>query len=297
MKLLTRYLRPYWALLLAVVVFQLAQSIASLYLPTLNADIIDNGVATGDTGYILQTGGIDARHHPRADRLRDRRGLLRRARRDGARPRPARGGLHAGRRVLRARGVAVRRAVAHHPHHERRAAGADARAHDVHDAGLRPDPRDRRRRSWRCSEDLELSWLMVVARPGAAHRGRRSSSCGWCRCSGSMQKRIDRSTACCASSSPASASSAPSCASPSRPTRFDEANAELTDTALRAGRLFALMFPIVMLVLNVSSVAVLWFGAFRDRGRRDAGRLADRVPQLPHADPDGGHDGDVHGGA
>ena len=42
-----------------------------------------------------------------------------------------------------------------------------------------------------------------------------------------------------------------------------EANEEVTDTALRAGRLFALMFPIVMLVLNVSSVAVIWFGAFR----------------------------------
>ena len=45
--------------------------------------------------------------------------------------------------------------------------------------------------------------------------------------------------------------------------RFEKANDEVTDTALRAGRLFALMFPIVMLVLNVSSVAVIWFGAFR----------------------------------
>jgi ATP-binding cassette subfamily B multidrug efflux pump len=45
--------------------------------------------------------------------------------------------------------------------------------------------------------------------------------------------------------------------------RFAGANAELTDTAIRAGRLMALMFPTVMLVLNASSVAVLWFGAFR----------------------------------
>jgi ATP-binding cassette subfamily B protein len=45
--------------------------------------------------------------------------------------------------------------------------------------------------------------------------------------------------------------------------RFEQANDALTDTALRAGRLFALVFPIVLLVLNVSSVAVLWFGAFR----------------------------------
>jgi ATP-binding cassette subfamily B protein len=45
--------------------------------------------------------------------------------------------------------------------------------------------------------------------------------------------------------------------------RFRTANDEVTETALKAGRLFALMFPIVMLVLNVSSVAVIWFGSFR----------------------------------
>src|SRR5690606_18581907 len=45
--------------------------------------------------------------------------------------------------------------------------------------------------------------------------------------------------------------------------RFAKANAELTDVGLRTGRLMAIMFPIVMLVLNVSSIAVLWFGAFR----------------------------------
>ncbi|TPX03453.1 ABC transporter ATP-binding protein, partial [Schumannella luteola] len=56
--------------------------------------------------------------------------------------------------------------------------------------------------------------------------------------------------------------------------RFAVANEELTDTALRAGRLFALMFPVVMLVLNVSSVAVLWFGAFRiEDGEMQVGSL------------------------
>ncbi|HWU91136.1 MAG TPA: ABC transporter ATP-binding protein, partial [Kofleriaceae bacterium] len=45
--------------------------------------------------------------------------------------------------------------------------------------------------------------------------------------------------------------------------RFDGANVELTDTALRIGRMQALMFPTVMLVFNVSSVAVMWFGAAR----------------------------------
>jgi ATP-binding cassette subfamily B protein len=45
--------------------------------------------------------------------------------------------------------------------------------------------------------------------------------------------------------------------------RFDGANADLTDTALRVGRLQALMFPTVFLVFNASSVAVLWFGSHR----------------------------------
>src|SRR3712207_2300481 len=57
-KLLVEYVRPHRKLLAAVVVFQLAQSIASLFLPTLNADIIDRGVATGDIGYILGLGGV-----------------------------------------------------------------------------------------------------------------------------------------------------------------------------------------------------------------------------------------------
>jgi ATP-binding cassette subfamily B multidrug efflux pump len=56
--------------------------------------------------------------------------------------------------------------------------------------------------------------------------------------------------------------------------RFAAANAELTDTALRAGRLMALMFPWIMLVLNASSIAVLWFGAHRvDSGAMEIGAL------------------------
>ncbi len=45
--------------------------------------------------------------------------------------------------------------------------------------------------------------------------------------------------------------------------RFRNTNGELTDASLRAGRLMALMFPTVTIVLNVSSVAVLWLGANR----------------------------------
>ena len=57
-RLLRRHLRPYTGLLVCVLVLQFAQVMASLYLPTLNADIIDKGVATGDTGYIWRMGAF-----------------------------------------------------------------------------------------------------------------------------------------------------------------------------------------------------------------------------------------------
>jgi ATP-binding cassette subfamily B protein len=55
-KLLVRYLITYKWWLAAVLVFQFASAMASLYLPRLNADIIDNGVTAGDTGYIWSHG-------------------------------------------------------------------------------------------------------------------------------------------------------------------------------------------------------------------------------------------------
>ena len=57
-KLLVRYLWTYKWWLLGVLVFQFASAMASLYLPRLNADIIDKGVATGDTGYIWSRGAF-----------------------------------------------------------------------------------------------------------------------------------------------------------------------------------------------------------------------------------------------
>ncbi|TQM23730.1 ABC transporter ATP-binding protein [Microbacterium kyungheense] len=55
-KLLVRYLKPSGWLLLGVLLFQAASAVASLYLPSLNADIIDNGLTKGDTAYIWRTG-------------------------------------------------------------------------------------------------------------------------------------------------------------------------------------------------------------------------------------------------
>ena len=57
-RLLRTYMGAYRRELSAVVILQFVATAAMLYLPTLNADIIDNGVAQGDTGYILRVGAV-----------------------------------------------------------------------------------------------------------------------------------------------------------------------------------------------------------------------------------------------
>lgn len=57
-KLLRAHLGPYKKPIVLLVLLQLLQTCATLYLPSLNADIIDNGVVAGDTGYILEFGGL-----------------------------------------------------------------------------------------------------------------------------------------------------------------------------------------------------------------------------------------------
>lgn len=55
-KLLVRYLKPYWALLIGVLVFQALAAFGNLALPDLTADIVNNGVAKADTAYIWSSG-------------------------------------------------------------------------------------------------------------------------------------------------------------------------------------------------------------------------------------------------
>ena len=81
---------------------------------------------------------------------------------------------------------------------------------------------------------------------------------------------------------------------PDEAARFGRANADLTETSLRAGRLMALIFPIVLLVLNASSVAALWIGADRIAAGDLQIGAARRLPHLPRPDPDVGDDGHVH---
>ena len=56
LQILRRYLKPYTREIAIVIVLQTIGTIAALYLPSLNADLIDNGVVRGDTDYILRVG-------------------------------------------------------------------------------------------------------------------------------------------------------------------------------------------------------------------------------------------------
>ncbi|MFW6775959.1 ABC transporter ATP-binding protein [Nocardioides sp. CPCC 205120] len=63
--------------------------------------------------------------------------------------------------------------------------------------------------------------------------------------------------------------------------RFDDANAQLTEVSIRAGRWLATLFPLVMLVVNVASVAVIWFGGHRvDSGELGVGQLTAFIAYL-----------------
>ena len=143
-RLLRSHLRPYRGVLIAVAVLQFAQSIATLYLPSLNAKIIDNGVATGDNAFIWRTGAlmlvitlVQVCFAIGAVYFGSRASM--------GFGRDVRSGLfHRVTDFSTQEVESLRRAVADHPHHERRATGADARADDLHAAGRGADHRHRR---------------------------------------------------------------------------------------------------------------------------------------------------------
>ncbi|NUU05749.1 ABC transporter ATP-binding protein [Leifsonia sp. C5G2] len=261
LRLLGRFLRPHWPLLIGVVVFQLAQSLLSLWLPTLNAAITDNGIAKGDTGYILSVGaemlGVTLVQIACAITA-----------------------VYFGAKVAMLVGRDLREAIFHRvgefSEREVSAFGAPSlitrNTNDVQQVQMLV--------MMTCTllvsapilavggivlamqQDLDLSWLIAVSVPALlvavsiiiarmVPLFRR------------MQDRIDRVNRVLREQLSGIRVLRAFVREDVETARFRVANDEVTDTALKAGRLFALMFPIVMLVLNVSSVAVIWFGAFR----------------------------------
>jgi ATP-binding cassette subfamily B protein len=56
--LIEKFLKPYWKQIILAILLILVQAMSNLYLPSLNASIINNGVAKGDISYIIKTGGL-----------------------------------------------------------------------------------------------------------------------------------------------------------------------------------------------------------------------------------------------
>jgi ATP-binding cassette subfamily B multidrug efflux pump len=271
-KLLVRYLRPHWRLLVAVVVFQLAQSIASLYLPALNADIIDEGVATGDTGYILRTGGV---------MLLITLGQII----------CAIIAVYFGAKAAMALGRDLRGAVftrvGEFSEREVNRFGAPSlitrSTNDVQQVQMLV--------LTSCTllvsapilsiggvimamrQDLGLSWLIAVSVP-VLLIGVGLIIVRMVPLFRVMQVRIDTVNRVLREQLTGIRVIRAFVREDVETRRFGQANTDVTTTAVQAGRLMALMFPVVMLVLNVSSVAVIWFGAFRiEDGSMQVGTL------------------------
>jgi ATP-binding cassette, subfamily B, multidrug efflux pump len=271
-QLLRTSLRPYKRLLWAVVALQTIQTIASLYLPSLNADIIDKGIAEGNTSYILHTGmvmlGIT---------------LLQVV--------CAIGAVYFGAKTAMSFGRDVRARIFHR-------VGAFS-SREVGKFGA-PSLITRTTNDVQqvqvlvlltCTllvaapitgvggiimalhEDRGLAWLVVVAVPvlAIAIGAIVSQMVPQFRL---MQKRIDMLNRILREQIAGIRVVRAFVREPMETERFARANRDVTDTARRVGRLQAFMFPIVMLVLNVSSVAVLWFGGHRvDSGAMQIGAL------------------------
>src|SRR6202521_4117841 len=271
-RLLREYLRPYSWGLIAVVALQLVSTMASLYLPSLNADIIDKGVAKGDTGYIVSTGGWMLAV-------------------TFAQITCSVAAVYFGARAAMAFGRDVRSAIFH-------TVGTFS-AREVNHFGA-PSLITRNTNDVQqvqmlvlmtCTlmvsapimcvggiimalrQDVGLSWLMLVCIPvlvvSIALIVVRMVPLFR-----AMQARIDDVNRVLREQLSGIRVVRAFVREQDEARRFGDANAALTQTALRAGRLMVLIFPIVMLILNGSSVAVLWFGAARvNSGEMQIGAL------------------------
>ncbi len=259
--LLRRFLAPYRRPLVVILVLSLFGTMASLFLPSLNAAIIDNGVARGDTAYIWRTGGVMLIVS-----------LLQVVCTITGTYFGARVAMSFGRDV---RGAIFGRVLAFSAREVNRFGAPSLITRTTNDVqqvqmlvllsatmllsapitmigGIIMALR----------EDIGLSWLVAVAMPvlaGAIFVVVRQMRPLF----RIMQDRIDTVNRVLREQITGIRVVRAFVREPDETKRFAKANGELTDVATRVGRLQASLFPIVMLILNISSVAVLWFGAQR----------------------------------
>lgn len=244
-----------------VIIFQAIQAVAGLLLPTLNADIIDKGVARGDTGYIGRLGlvmlGVSL--------IQVLFSVL---------------AVRFGARIAMGFGRDLRASLFHQVNsfsaRELNSFGSPSLitriTNDVQQvqmlvlmtctmllaapftavAGV----------ALAIHEDAGLSWIIVVSIPVVVFLlaniiGRMVPNFRV------MQEKVDRINEILREQLTGIRVVRAFVREPEEIERFRSANSSLTSTALRGGRLQGLMFPTVTLVVNASCVAVVWFGAYR----------------------------------
>ncbi len=271
-RLVRTHLQPYRQWLTLIVLLQFVGTVAALYLPSLNADIIDKGVATGNTSYIVRTGGVMLAV-----------AVLQIGCSVAAVWFSARTAMSFG-RDLRS---AIFSRVGSFSQREVQHFGAPSlitrETNDVQQVqmlvlmtctlmvaapimmvgGVVMAMRTNFGLSWLLGISIPallVSVALIVTRMVPSFRA--------------MQDRIDEVNRLLREQITGVRVVRAFVREPHETRRFAVANDELTTVAVRAGRWLATMFPTVMLILNVSSVAVLWFGGHRvENGQMQVGEL------------------------
>ncbi|MER6097409.1 ABC transporter ATP-binding protein [Streptomyces sp. NPDC001728] len=271
-RLLRTHLGPYRKPIALLVLLQFLQTCASLYLPTLNADIIDNGVVDGDTGYILRFGALMVGVS-----------VVQVVCNIGA--------VYYGARTAAALGRDVRGAVfdrvqsfsARELGHFGAPSLITRTTNDVQQIQMLVLMAFTLMVSapimcvggivMALGQDVPLSGVLLAVVPVLAvsvslivRRMRPLFR--------TMQTRLDTVNRVLREQITGNRVIRAFVKDGYEEERFRGANADLTDVSMATGRLMALMFPTVMTVVNVSSVAVVWFGAHRiDSGGMQIGAL------------------------
>ncbi len=270
--LLRQFVRPYRWLVAAVMMLQLVSTLASLYLPTVNATIIDDGIAKGDTAAIVRLGGL-------MFVVTALQVLC------------AVGAVYFGSRAGMGFGRDLRSAMFHRittfSEHETARFGAPTlltrTTNDVRQiqflvqmactvlvaapimcvGGI----------AMAIHQDAGLSWLLLVSVPVlvVANYWIISRTLPLFR---SMQRLIDNINRVMREQLSGVRVVRAFAREPFERQRFDEANVALSSTTQAAGNWQALMLPVTTLTINCSSVALIWFGGLRiDSGHMQVGSL------------------------
>ena len=260
-KLINRHITPYWGLVGIVLLLQLVAVTASLYLPNLNARIIDQGVARGDTHYIWVHGGWMLAVS-----------LVQIMAQVAAVWFGARAAMQVGRDIR----AAVFSRVLSFSSRELNQFGAPSlitrTTNDVQQV----------------QQLVLMTMVMMVSAPitmvgGVIMAVREDAGMSWLILAAvallgggvvllisrvtplfqAMQLRIDAMNRVLREQITGIRVVRAFVREPHEAARFERTNADLTETATSVGRYMAAMFPFVMLVMNLGSVGVMWFGGHR----------------------------------